>query len=183
MMEGMFDPTSSKNTGYHLFLEPTGDIALELQRIIATLAREYNGPVFVPHVTIAARIPSKQGEESIIAKTETLVKECSPFSLTLSDVGMEDAFFLALYMKVQKTNEIETIHARANELFSLSDASPYVPHVSLLYGNFSRTEKEMVPTFALLKGRSFPVDRVHLYRTEGEASEWKKIQEFPFLKK
>ena len=176
----MFDPTSNTTEGYHLFLEPTGDVAAELARIIATLAREYNGPVFVPHITVAARILAGDGEENLAAKTEILAKECSPFSLTLGDVGMENAFFLALYMQIQKTDALETLHARANELFSLSDVSPYVPHVSLLYGNFSQAEKELVPTFSLLKGCSFLVDRVYLYRTEGETKDWRKVREFPF---
>ena len=176
----MFDPKSNLTLGYHLFLEPTGDVAAELQTIVATLAREYNGPVFVPHVTVAARIPSEQGEESIVAKTETLLKECSAFPVTLEDVGMGEEFFCALYMKVQKTSALEALHTRANEIFALSDRGVYVPHVSLLYGNFSAEEKEIIPTFALLKGVSFLVDRASLYRTEGEASQWQKVREFPF---
>lgn len=174
------DPTNNRTEGYHLFLQPTGDIAAELQRIITTLAREYNGPVFVPHITIAARIPAKIGEEDIRAKTSELARTYSSFAVTLEDVGMENVFFRALYMKVQKTHELETLHIRANKAFSLSDAEAYVPHVSLLYCNFSAEEKELVPTFALLKGISFLVDRVYLYRTEGEATEWQKVEEFPF---
>ena len=65
------DPTSSKTTGYHIFLQPKGMLARNLSNTIQSLAEEFSGPVFDPHVTLLARISVKD-EEMLIAQTEKL---------------------------------------------------------------------------------------------------------------
>lgn len=176
----MIDPKSSKTTGFHLFLEPAGRLADELALIIKNLSQEYGGPVFSPHVTLLARIPAED-EEVVAAKTKIFAQTTSPFVLTLAGPAIQDAFFKALYLQVAETEKMETLHAKANEIFSMADEGPYVPHLSLLYGNYERARREQTAaTLPVSLGASFLVDRVHVYRTEGETKNWQKLEGFPF---
>lgn len=176
----MFDPTSDKTIGYHLFVEPSGPLADELKAAIDGLAEAHGGPKFDPHVTVTARIPDGN-DNLVIAKTRELVAGCKPFSLTLGELGSENAYFRALYIKVEPSEALEALHARADEIFSLTSASPYLPHLSLLYGNFPQSKKdEIILSLLHPQGESFLVDRIHLYRTEGGTESWQKMQEFIF---
>lgn len=178
----MIDPRSSRTEGYHLFLEPTGRLKDELSSIISKLAEEYEAPVFIPHVTVLARIPAED-EAVLVARTEALAKMLSPFELTFEGLDMEDIYFRALYLQAQSTKELTECHAQAVEIFDMEDSNAYRPHLSLLYGNYPAARKqETINILAAPLGSSFLVDRVHLYKTEGEAHAWRKMGEYPFAR-
>lgn len=175
----MIDPASHKTAGYHLFLEPEGKLQEEVAAIIGSLATEFDGPMFSPHVTLLARIPVEK-EEVLIEKTKQLASSLSPFEVVLGTLDMEQAYFRALYLQVE-SEEIKSAHQRANELFSMQDEGQYVPHMSLLYGNYPETQKqEVASALEVPTSSSFLVNRLHLYKTEGETSNWVKIAEAPF---
>ena len=175
----MIAPASDKTDGYHLFLEPEGKLREEVVAIIGSLAAEFTGPMFSPHVTLLARIPVEE-EGVLIEKTKQLASSLSPFEVALGTVDMERAYFRALYLQVE-SEEIKNVHQRANELFSMQDEREYVPHMSLLYGNYPETQKQEVASALEVPSRSsFLVNKLHLYKTDGETSNWVKIAEVPF---
>ncbi len=175
----MIDPASHKTTGYHLFLEPEGKLREEVATIIGSLATEFEGPMFSPHVTLLARIPDEE-EVVLIEKTKQLASSLSPFEVVLGTVGMEQGYFRALYMHVE-SEEIKNVHHKANEIFSMQDEGEYVPHMSLLYGNYPEEQKQnTIASMSAPLGSSFLVDRLHLYKTDGVASGWIEIAEVPF---
>ena len=174
----MIDPRDSKTTGYHLFLEPEGALREELSALIRNLAGEYGGPVFAPHVTLLARIPV-EAEEKIIEKAQSLAKLLTPLTLTLGDLAAEERYYRALYIKIKEVEEMEKCHAQANETFSMQDEAAYLPHLSLLYGNYPQEKKEAtMQVLQFPRGASFSADRLHLYRTEGEVGQWYEVGQY-----
>lgn len=175
----MIDPASDKTDGYHLFLEPEGKLREEVTAIIGSLAAQFNGPMFSPHISLLARIPEEE-VVVLIEKTKQLASSLSSFEVALGLVGMEQAYFRALYMHVE-SEEIKNVHQKANELFGMQDEGVYLPHMSLLYGNYSETQKQEVASALEVPSRSsFLVNRLHLYKTDGETSNWVKIAEASF---
>ena len=173
----MIDPRSDRTTGYHLFLQPDGELQDKLEDYITRFAKEYGGPVFPAHVTLLARVE----DVDIIEKTWTLVRELSPFSLTLGAIDGEDEYFRSLYIRIEEDGALTGAHRRANELFGCTDERPYEPHASLFYGLLGQEEKVRMRNNAeRLKEERFIVSSVHLYETQGTADMWKKIGEFPF---
>lgn len=176
----MFDPVSSRTGGYHLFIEPIGALQERCSHIINALATECGSPAFVPHITLLARIPATN-EETLIARTRTLAAELTPFDLTLGVLGMEDVYFRALYMNVDANLPLRACRERASDLFELPSEAEYRPHLSLLYGNFPNEQKRtLAESLSVPVGSTISVDRVHLYKTEGEAHAWRKVGEYPF---
>lgn len=174
----MIDPGDSKTIGHHLFLEPSGALKERLDSSIEALAKEYGGPVFNSHVTLLARITGLPAEE-IAERTRTLASTLKPFTIELGEFGMEDTYFRALYLKVVQNDDLQEAHRSANEVFSMADEGEYVPHLSLLYGNYPRAQKEETARqLSAPHGARFVVDRIALYETEGEATGWVKLQEF-----
>ena len=172
----MFDPKESKTVGYHLFFLPSGELFDSLQNIINVLADKYGGVKFEPHLTLLARIP-KADEAELITKTQQLATTMSPFEVEPKEVRFEDAYFRALYCKAEPNLTMEEYHQKALEAFGVQDVNVYMPHLSLYYGNIPQSTKdEMIALLSLPASMKFLVDKVYLYRTEGEAKDWVRIR-------
>lgn len=171
----MADQKSGKTTGYHLFFEPTGPLAEELNRIIKNLSKEYGGPTFVPHITLLAEIPDR-GEKEIKENTKRLAAVLKPVSIELDDVDTQDEYFKAFYMRIRGKEEVEASHAKALHIFSMADEQAYLPHLSLLYGDYDSARKwKTITDLGVPKGASFLADKLHLYKTDGGVESWYKV--------
>ena len=178
----MFDPKESKTVGYHLFFLPSGELFDSLQDIINTLAEKYGGVKFEPHLTLLARIP-KTDEAELVAKTQQLAATMQPFEVEPKEVLAEDAYFRALYCKAEPNATMEKYHQKALEAFGVQDVNVYMPHLSLYYGNVPQSTKdEMMASLSLPTSMKFLVDKVYLYRTEGEAKDWVRVEVYPLGK-
>ena len=178
----MFDPKDSKTIGYHLFFFPQGELFDTLQGVINTLAEKYNGAKLEPHVTLLARIPTADQAE-LVAKTKQLASTMEPFGVEPKEVVAQNAYFRALYCKAEPNPKLNEYHQKALAMFSVQDVNVYMPHLSLFYGNVPQTIKdEMIASLLLPASMKFLVDKVYLYRTEGEAQDWVRIGEYPLGK-
>ncbi len=173
----MIDPHDSNTIGYYLFFEPVGEIASELQTTITKLAGEFNAPIFNPHVTLLARIP-EQPEDVLIEKTKELAQSLAPITLSFGNLHAQDVYFKALYIEINEKEQMVEYHKKASELFETPDEGIYFPHLSLLYGNYPAEQKShALQTITLPEQKSFVANKVHLYKTDGETQNWKKIFE------
>ena len=171
----MFDNHSDVTTGYHLFLEPEGEVGKQLQDIITELSRVSKGPNFSPHITLLARIPEEE-ESRLVEKTNTIAGTMKKQKVTLKGISMQDSFYWAVYMQISDKEELERIHTYATAVFAITDEQPYVPHLSLLYGNYSQEQKEVfLKSVQVPSALSFEASTIHLYKTSGKPHQWKKI--------
>jgi len=174
----MFDPKDSKTIGYHLFFLPEGQLFDDLQVTINQFAEKYGGAKFEPHLTLLARIP-KDDEAEMIIKTQQLAATMSLFEVEMKEICAQDAYFRALYWKAEPNPKMEEYHQKALKVFGVQDVNVYMPHLSLYYGNVSQfTKDEMIASLSLPISMRFLVNKVYLYRTEGEAQDWVRIGEY-----
>lgn len=169
--------------GYSLWFMPTGKAYDKFNRIINQLSKEYNSPRFEPHVTlIGQRVGS---EEKIIKKIEKIVSEIKPFKIQLTTVDYQDYYFRALFIKIKKTKEIVEANKITKEVFEMGGISEYMPHLSLLYGDFPESlKKKIIKNIGKDFFGEFEVKNLHLFNTEGEINShlntWYRLKEFPF---
>ncbi len=164
--------------GHHLFIEPPAECFSNLEKLIVNLAEQEGGPVFTPHITLLAGIV-EPSVEVLRAKAEKIALATHPFQITFDSLGVEDAPFRALYVRVNPSRELSEMHRVALDTFAVTEVSEYMPHLSLLYGNYARAHKEkLLGDFAYLSDMHFPVTAISLYETMGPTSTWKKIDEY-----
>jgi 2'-5' RNA ligase len=168
-----------KGEGYSLWLMPSGEIRDKFSSLIRRLALEYGAPMFEPHVTLLGGITLS--EEDVLRKTEKLVSGQSDFKVTLQVVDCQNYYFRALFVKAEKTPLLQVLYDRAREIFGVQDIPDYLPHLSLVYGDFLQAIKEqMIQGVGRSQTAEFTVDRVHLFKTDGEVDTWYRMKEFPF---
>ena len=131
-----------KGSGYSLWLMPTEKTYEKFSGLIKRLAEQYHVPVFEPHVTLLGGM--MQSDEEVMQRTERLVRDQSSFPITLRTIDYQDFYFRTLFVRAEEAEPLVALHHRAREAFEMQAIPPYLPHLSLLYGNFSQVVKESI---------------------------------------
>ena len=166
-------------TGYSINIIPTGEEYSRFETLIIKLAEEYGAPLFAPHITVLGQ--ASDDEDAALELMEKLAEGEQPFSVTLGKVDYQDDFFRALYVLSQNSDPLLTLYEKAKKIFGRKDTAEYMPHLSLLYGDFKPEIKEkIIKEIGKEQMSVFKINSLHLFRTEGEADEWFEVAEFPF---
>lgn len=148
--------------------------------MIRSLAAEYGGPLFDPHITLLAQIPDA-AEQSLVEKARELVQSAKPFQITLADADADtrDLYFQSLFIHIAPSEELTRLRAESSRIFGMTDTVPYMPHLSLLYGDYpEERRRKTIDQMRPYAGESFIADRIFLYRTDGTPQDWENIGEF-----
>lgn len=171
----------SQKQVYSLWLRPFGNAAYQLQHQIEELSNQYDTPVFEPHVTLLGGL--RFGETELTHLTETLAASLHPFEIALTRAGYMDTYYQSLFVHVKKSEALMNARETAEKLFGREPEEEYVPHLSLLYGDLSRNEKERILNVIGRKFHiQFSVHNVLLINTTGKPEEWEKIHSSEFSK-
>ena len=111
------------------------------QAIIDDLARQYDAPVFEPHVTIYV------GADRADVAEETLENAARLFKLTgLTPLGIDQSneFIKTLFVQFAMSAELRRINDSIRE--AANDSSPYElkPHLSLLYKKLAAASRRQL---------------------------------------
>ena len=163
---------------YSLWLMPAGATEQKFSQLISQLAQRYSSPTFLPHVTLIGSIEAQ--EEEILTKAQELASLLHPYPLQLTNVDYTDFYYRALFVRVEASAEVLSAYQQARKLFPSAQKTDYMPHLSLLYGDFSvETKKEIIQKIGDHFTDTFEATILYLYLTEGAVSDWQKISAFP----
>ena len=162
---------------YSLWLMPRGDVYDGLARTLHKLSARYSAPEFAPHVTLLGSIVAPRREA--IRKSAALATLIRPFMIRLGDIDYRDEYFRCLFVRATITQPLRKAHQIAQEVFGFRREAPFMPHLSLLYGNFSRSLKdEAIAELGPRVDLEFKVRSLHLYSTRGEPRGWRCVEKF-----
>lgn len=166
-----------KRRTYSLWLMPSGPVYRRLRGVILRLSRKYSAPVFKPHVTLLGRIVGTRRE--VLAKSAQLVRRMRPLAIRLGSLDGLNEYYRCLFVRAAKTGPLRKTYRAAWRIFKVEKRPGYMPHLSLLYGNFPPRLKEQ--TIRMLGGRlplEFKVRSLHLYSTAGKPRAWRQVKAF-----
>ncbi|OGJ55238.1 hypothetical protein A3D11_01150 [Candidatus Peribacteria bacterium RIFCSPHIGHO2_02_FULL_49_16] len=127
-----------ENFGYALWLEPAEPKRTELRQLIMTLSEQMSGPLFAPHCTVLAHIEGNLLD--IRRRVRELVSGAESFPLMLLHAELRKQWNRCLYLRVGISEELFMLNERAQKLFEKQEE--FLPHISVLYGEFPEHEKE-----------------------------------------
>lgn len=168
-----------KAKGYSLWIMPKGGVLEIMQKTINTLAEKYSAPIFNPHITVLGDL--EMPEREILKKTELIAKNSKPFKVKCKDIGIEDYYFRCLYLKVKLSSELILLNEEASRVFHIENSLPYMPHISLLYGDYPiDVKKKIISNLKDTLDFNFIVGSIHVFHAFGEPNEWIEVKEIPF---
>lgn len=119
---------------FSLWWVPRGEVLGRLQRVVDDLGIRFRTPVFVPHVTLVADIPGTR--ERILETTRKIarmIQTIPRFEFRWVETG--DSYFQCVYVRAELTNVIGEAARVAREVVARDILQPYMPHLSLMYGD------------------------------------------------
>jgi 2'-5' RNA ligase len=156
---------------------PRGDVCDRLSLILNRLSARYDAPEFSPHVTLLGGCVGQSSE--LICKSARVASGLRPFTLRLEEIDFLDEYFRCLFVRAALTEPLRKARQAARQAFGHSHEPVFMPHLSLLYGNFPRTLKEgVMAEMGLGLDVQFKVRSLHLYRTHGEPRLWRRVASF-----
>ena len=162
---------------YSLWFTPTGDVCDRLSGILHRLSARYGAPEFPPHVTLLGGCVGPR--RRLIRESASVSAALRPFTLRLQNIDFLDEYFRCLFVHVALAAPLRNAYQAACQALGHRREPAFMPHLSLLYGNFPQTLKEEV--IAELGQRldvQFKVRSLHLYRTHREPRHWRRVASF-----
>ncbi|KAH7686305.1 2'3'-cyclic-nucleotide 3'-phosphodiesterase protein [Dioscorea alata] len=163
---------------------PPDDLRNKLKTLMTTLRSEFGGAEFEPHVTVvrALRLRPADALRHLLSAASSL----NYYSARVSSVSRGSCVSLLLDPTAEVVNA--SYHCRAH--FGYSNSTPYMPHLSLLYGDLTEEDKEKARERAeeLAKGivgTTFEISKIALFKTDPEDTSlksWEKIAVCELLK-
>ncbi len=170
---------SQKPSGekYSLWIEPTGDVRDRLSLVIRRLSARYGAPEFSPHVTLLGSAVGPRSE--LIHQSASVAAVLRPFILRLNEIDFLDAYFRCLFVRAALTEPLRRAHRAACQAFDCRREPAFMPHLSLLYGDFPPSlKKKIIAEIGPRLDVQFKVRGLHLYRTHGAPSQWRRVESF-----
>ena len=186
---------------YSLWLEPPPALASTSAGFIGRYAGASGGrcPTFDPHVTLAGGFvgTEAQAREKSGAIVASLAAAFGPLRCDAMEVSAGTRFHQCVYLRVVPTEQLANAHALAARAFGLEPGNgggaPYMPHLSLVYGDLTETEREHArkDAAAALLGdgdtnashaASFAAAEVSLWRTDVQdlsCESWSRVDRYP----
>ncbi len=162
---------------YALWLTPDKASNETLSALIKTLSNKFSSPVFEPHVTLLGKIRSINNSDSDLEKnTLALAKQLTPIKVSSSRVDCEDTFYKSLFLEIDHSKALNQANRMAEKMFELDDDFQWKPHLSLLYGEQSKQDKEKaIDNFLPHKAFHMELNTLQLIYGFGLPEEWRVI--------
>jgi 2'-5' RNA ligase len=103
-----------------------------LQGLIEELARQYDAPVFEPHVTVHVGLNHADATEKVLAQA---ARQCAPIKLEALGIDHSDEFIKTLFVQFESNKELQNLNALIRAVGQDPIRYQLNPHLSLLYKN------------------------------------------------
>ncbi|WP_437309233.1 2'-5' RNA ligase family protein [Sorangium sp. So ce388] len=163
---------------FALWLIPGGAPLGRLQRLIEALAQETGGPAFTPHLTLLGGLRGDGG--ALAAKLGDLGDARRPVELRACGPATGSAVHQCVLLDVARTEPLAALRSAAEAAFGAS-ASPFRPHVSLVYGDLRDMPAERRralaadPRVLALGHEVWWAERLELWSVAGETERWRCV--------
>lgn len=179
----MENPTAEEGV-FSVWAMPPEQKRAPFRQIMEKLRIEFGGPAFEPHVTVVGAQRLKKAEAC--AMLEAACTAMSSYTCRLTDIAGGTFFYQCVYALVEQTPQVMEANLQANRCFGVDEnARPYMPHLSLLYGDLSDEDKLKAKAMAktlchLIQNTEFQVSSLCLYKTDTHDKSlrsWEKVAE------
>jgi hypothetical protein len=120
----------SRRTVIAYWLIPTQPARSFFQGVINDLGRQYDAPLFEPHVTVHVGLNRAAVAESAISQA---ARFCKPIKLKALEIGHSSEFIETLFLQFALNTELRRLNEIIRDVAQDSSHYQLKPHSSLLY--------------------------------------------------
>ncbi|XP_044461225.1 cyclic phosphodiesterase-like [Mangifera indica] len=178
------DTDETQKNDYSVWAAPPEDVIPRMKKLMEGLRSEFGGPQFEPHMTLVGLVSLTK--DDALAKFKEACDGVKAYTCGVDRVATGTFFYQCVYLLIHPTTEVVEASAKSSSIFGFKSSTPYMPHISLLYGDLTDEEKKKAQekAYALdesIGGLTFPITRLQLWKTptsDNTLKSWEKIVEF-----
>ncbi|CAL4902239.1 unnamed protein product [Urochloa decumbens] len=154
---------------YSVWALPPAPARDRLRRIMEGLRAAHGGPAFEPHATVVGDFRGRRS--AAVEVLRAAAAGVQPYTARVTGVGRGTFFYQCVYLILEPTPEVLAASDHCCGHFGYQRKTPYMPHVSLLYGDLTDEEKEEARKKVEELDRDicrleFEISELALYRTD-----------------
>lgn len=137
--KGMPENADQPEESYSVWAFPPPDVKERLKSLMLSLRSEFGGPTFDPHITVVGELRLRRNDA--IARLHSAAATIKPYTARISSVGHGALFYQCVYLLIDPSPEVTETSYHCCGHFGYKSATPYMPHLSLIYGDLEDGEK------------------------------------------
>ena len=162
---------------YAVWLIPSTNDRILLEKIIFNLAEKYNSPKFTPHITTYGLNSVPLDElEHIVSNS---IKDMKSFDVSTLNIDYSDDIWKTLFINIQMNSNLETIFKNLHKQLGNTFHYDYSPHLSLIYKKISDKEKKFLSINLKILDK-FRINKIAIQEFFPDITKWKLVKEIQF---
>ncbi len=154
---------------YWVLPEPSTQKILETE--VSKLAGAHAGPNFRPHMTLLGSFEAEEAE--VLAQAEVVVEKLRGLMLSFGAVEFSTTYFQNVFVRIRTTAQLMDAFIFSRDLFRIDPDKVFMPHMSLLYGNHSMSEREEISRTVIFPTDPFKADLLVVTPSTPNPADWK----------
>lgn len=124
---------------FSVWLVPHKKEEKELNKIVKNLAKKYNSPIFIPHLTLLGNaIISFEDLKSIV---DEVFENKKPFTIKKTKLNQSEQFFKTVFVEFELSDVLKNLFTALSKKTDKSSIKNFKPHISLIYKLMPEDEK------------------------------------------
>ncbi len=158
---------------FSVWLTPCEKHAQLLLKTIRRLARQYDAPVFYPHVTITSGLSGDF--EELKAHIDQTTSGVTPFELKTGALECTSNLFNTLFLTFSHSPRLEDLYSRCTSGIEESAGFEFMPHLSLLYKDMPLHDKQRLADSVRIELEAIEFDGVWVTTPGNREQGWKDV--------
>jgi 2'-5' RNA ligase len=160
---------------YWILLLPSTSQSGEYSKIINALSKKYNTSRIDAHVTILG--PLEAEEDDLITKVKNIANGFNRIEVEVLGINFSNTVSQCVFAQIKMSPQLLALYVELQTNLQPLNKSPFFPHLSLLYGDFSPEEKANIAGQVKV-GNMLMLDKLVVFREGPLPHEWTNVAEF-----
>ncbi|OGJ15625.1 MAG: hypothetical protein A2632_00370 [Candidatus Pacebacteria bacterium RIFCSPHIGHO2_01_FULL_46_16] len=156
---------------FSFWIIPENELYQELENVIVKYSAEYASPIFIPHLTLHNPIVST--DEQILVAVREAARKIHPFEIQVGAVECSTTYFQSVFVRMKTSAALLTAHMVLKDALGVTEEFVFMPHVSLVYGDFDMTVRDKMAREITITGKSFQAEKITVVRADSrDPKDW-----------
>ncbi len=160
---------------FAIWFLPNEKDANYIEEIINKFSIKFNVPKFKAHLTIYGLIDLDY--DNIKKIVNESISGLSSFYVFKKGIEQSEDNWKSIFINIENNEKLVLTNKKLHEKFKKFEKNEFSPHISLLYGKFTKLEKFEILKKLKIKNK-IKIDRIAILKFSNNVNEWKIIKTF-----
>ncbi len=133
-------------------------------------------PSFEVHITLAG--PYKNIDIFYDSSINNLLKKFQPLILDLNNYSYKNNFYKSFFISVEESNNLKSLRSEINHFYPFDLNYNYSPHISLVYGNHSKKNKDQLISKIKTHPSKIIMNKISVVEVNEKKEKWDILKSF-----